>query len=177
MSAVVRQLSRGKQRPKRPRRPRASFQRQTLKRVSCSIISGKRVQGARRSRRPVPTPSSEPPVFCQADFPRFSDTFQALTSQKAPETLTHIKIFSDFQGHDFLDFLLVLCISSHLSVLMESHSMSKPGITPTRGRKPQTKKISMRSATHHLAGPEQSYPVYRFSNRVFVERPKHNPFA
>ena len=56
--------------------------------------------------------------------------------------------------------------------------MAKPGITPDAGmrRKPRTKQISMRSATHHIAGPEQDYPVYRFSQRIFVEKPKHNPF-
>lgn len=57
--------------------------------------------------------------------------------------------------------------------------MSKPGITPESAmrRRPRTKKISMRSAAHHVAGPEQDYPVYKFSGRVFVEKPKHKPFA
>jgi len=57
--------------------------------------------------------------------------------------------------------------------------MSQPGITPDSGmrKKPRTRKISMRSAVHHIAGPEQDYPVYRFSGRHFFERPKHNPFA
>lgn len=57
--------------------------------------------------------------------------------------------------------------------------MSKPGITPTSSmrKKPTTRKISFASAVHHIAGQEQSYPVYGFSNRVFVERPNHNPFA
>lgn len=56
--------------------------------------------------------------------------------------------------------------------------MSKPGITPTSSmrRKPTTRKISFASAVHHIAGQEQDYPTYRFSGRVFVERPKHNPF-
>lgn len=44
-------------------------------------------------------------------------------------------------------------------------------------RKPSTRKISMRSAVHHIAGPEVDYPVYKFSQRYFVERPQHNPFA
>lgn len=57
--------------------------------------------------------------------------------------------------------------------------MAKPGITPDSGmgRKPQTRQISMRSAVYHLAGPEQPYPVYRFSGKYFVERPNHKPFA
>ena len=57
--------------------------------------------------------------------------------------------------------------------------MSKPGITPDSRmrRKPQTRKISLRSAVHHIAGPEPDYPVYNFGPRVFVERPKHNPFV
>lgn len=57
--------------------------------------------------------------------------------------------------------------------------MAKPGITPDSGmgRPPRTKQISLRSAVHHIAGTEQSYPVYKFSNRVFVEKPNSNPFA
>jgi hypothetical protein len=43
-------------------------------------------------------------------------------------------------------------------------------------RKPISRKVSVKSASHHLAGNEQPYPVYQFSNRVFVERPFHNPF-
>ena len=56
--------------------------------------------------------------------------------------------------------------------------MAKPGIVPEARmrRRPKTKKISMRSATYHIAGPEQDYPVYQFSGRVFVERPNANPF-
>lgn len=62
--------------------------------------------------------------------------------------------------------------------LVESR-VSKPGITPESRmfRRPQTRKISMRSAVHHIAGQEQNYPVQKFSGRVFVERPNHNPFA
>ena len=57
-------------------------------------------------------------------------------------------------------------------------AMSKPGITPEARmrKKPTTRQISMRSATYHIAGREPDYPTYRFSGRVFVERPKHNPF-
>lgn len=57
--------------------------------------------------------------------------------------------------------------------------MSQPGITPTSSmrRRPKQRKISMRSAVHHVAGPEQDYPTYRFSGRIFNEKPKHNPFS
>ena len=55
--------------------------------------------------------------------------------------------------------------------------MAVPGITPTRGRKPRTRKVSVKSASHAIAGAEQPYPVYQFSRRTFVERPNHNPFA
>ena len=57
--------------------------------------------------------------------------------------------------------------------------MSKPGITPDSRmrRKPQTRSISVRSAVHHISGTEQPYPTYNFSGRVFLEKPKHNPFA
>jgi hypothetical protein len=54
--------------------------------------------------------------------------------------------------------------------------MAKPGMTPVRGRKPTTKKISVKSASFHVSGPEAPYPVYQFSRRSFVERPGHNPF-
>ena len=54
--------------------------------------------------------------------------------------------------------------------------MAKPGITPTRGRKPRTQKVTVKSASHNLAGPEQPYPVYQFSRRTFLERKNHNPF-
>ena len=56
--------------------------------------------------------------------------------------------------------------------------MAKPGIVPeSRMRRPPRKRqISMRSAVFHVAGPEQDYPVYRFSNRAFLERPNANPF-
>lgn len=55
--------------------------------------------------------------------------------------------------------------------------MAKPGIQSSQGRKPRVRKISVRSATHALAGPEAPYPVYQFSNRMFIERPGHNPFS
>ena len=54
--------------------------------------------------------------------------------------------------------------------------MSKPGITPAAGRKPRQRKISIKSAVHHLAGAEKPYPVYKFSRKVFEERKGHNPF-
>ena len=54
--------------------------------------------------------------------------------------------------------------------------MAIPGITGVRGRKPLTRRISGRSIVIALDGPEQPYPVYRFSRRDFVEKPKHNPF-
>ena len=50
------------------------------------------------------------------------------------------------------------------------------GMQPVSGRKPRTRKISIRSASHHLAGPEQPYPVYQFSDRTFIGRKGHNPF-
>jgi hypothetical protein len=59
---------------------------------------------------------------------------------------------------------------------MEDLAMSQPGITPAAGRPPQIRKISMRSAVFHIAGPEKDYPVYQMSNRVFLEKPNHNPF-
>jgi len=61
---------------------------------------------------------------------------------------------------------------------MEIPAMSQPGITPDSRmqRPPQQRKISMRSAVFHIAGPEQDYPVYQFSNRHFLEKPNHNPF-
>ena len=52
-----------------------------------------------------------------------------------------------------------------------------PPTTVPAGRKPTTRHISLRAMVHHIAGPEQSYPVYNFSSHVFIERPKHNPFA
>lgn len=90
---------------------------------------------------------------------------------------TLYKIFFNFQEHDFLDFLPYLCISAFLQFGAEKF-MSQPGITPESKmrRPPKQRKISMRSAVHHIAGPEQDYPTYRFSGRIFLERPKHNPF-
>ena len=54
--------------------------------------------------------------------------------------------------------------------------MAKPGMQPVSGRKPRTRKVSVQSASLALSGVEQPYPVYQFSNRAFIERPKHNPF-
>jgi hypothetical protein len=50
------------------------------------------------------------------------------------------------------------------------------GMQPVNGRKPHKKRISVRSASFALSGPEQPYPVYPFSRRQFFERPNHNPF-
>ncbi len=50
-------------------------------------------------------------------------------------------------------------------------------IPSSRGRKPRTQRVSVRSVSLALSGPEQPYPVYHFSRRVFIERPGHNPFA
>jgi hypothetical protein len=47
---------------------------------------------------------------------------------------------------------------------------------PVNGRKPRKRKVSVQAASLAIAGPEQAYPVYQFSRRSFVERPKHNPF-
>ena len=54
--------------------------------------------------------------------------------------------------------------------------MAKPGMQPVNGRKPLTRKISVRSISFALSGPEQPYPVYPFSRRQFFEKPNHNPF-
>lgn len=54
--------------------------------------------------------------------------------------------------------------------------MSQPGITPPKGRKPRVRKVSIRSITMAIDGPEQPYPVYQFSRRTFIERKGHNPF-
>lgn len=53
----------------------------------------------------------------------------------------------------------------------------KGQIVGRRGRKPTRRKISIRSVSHAISGVEQAYPVYRFSDRDFIERPKHNPFS
>ena len=44
-------------------------------------------------------------------------------------------------------------------------------------RRPRTRRISGRSVSFALAGKEKDYPVYKFSGRLFYERPKHNPFS
>ena len=44
-------------------------------------------------------------------------------------------------------------------------------------RKPQSRNISGRSIVFAIAGPELPFPVYRFSNRVFPEKPNLNPFV
>lgn len=43
-------------------------------------------------------------------------------------------------------------------------------------RKPQVRNISGRSVVHAIDGPERPFPVYQFSNRVFPEKPNHNPY-
>jgi hypothetical protein len=44
--------------------------------------------------------------------------------------------------------------------------------------KRQKRKMNVRSLVLALDGPEQPYPVYRFSKgKRRLERPKHNPFA
>jgi hypothetical protein len=74
---------------------------------------------------------------------------------------------------------MFLCIAAFPSPLLKDSLMAIPGITPDSGmrRRPTTRKISMRSAVHHIAGQEPPYPVYQFSQRIFIERPKHKPFA
>ena len=44
-------------------------------------------------------------------------------------------------------------------------------------KKPKIRIFNVRSLSIAVDGLEKPYPVYRFSGRVFVERPKHNPFA
>jgi hypothetical protein len=128
---------------------------------------------------------------------RFVRDFRLEKCQEShAKCLSHI-IFSPVSRCQFLDFFGVLCMSSFRGIPKENsvrdlpigfllfprsdsmeNIMSKPGITPEARmyRRPQKRKISMRSAAHHVAGPEQDYPTYRFSGRVFVEKPKHNPF-
>jgi len=43
-------------------------------------------------------------------------------------------------------------------------------------KKPRTRVLSMKNLVFAVAGPEKDYPTYRFSGKVFVEKPKHNPF-
>ena len=47
---------------------------------------------------------------------------------------------------------------------------------PVPQRKPVTRNLSGRSVVHAIDGRERPYPVYRFSRRVFAEKPNHNPF-
>lgn len=47
---------------------------------------------------------------------------------------------------------------------------------PIPTRKPQRRKVSVRSAVVALDGAEKAYPVYNFSTGPKYERPKHNPF-
>jgi hypothetical protein len=48
------------------------------------------------------------------------------------------------------------------------------GQIPTR--KPRKRNTNVRAISTALAGREQPYPTYRFSGKVFLERPGHNPF-
>ena len=41
-------------------------------------------------------------------------------------------------------------------------------------RKPRNRKVGVRALVHVLDGPEKPYPVWRFSSRVFNEKPNHN---
>lgn len=50
-----------------------------------------------------------------------------------------------------------------------------PGAIPTR--KPRVRNLNIRSLANAVAGQEQPYPHYRFSGRVFLERPRSNPFS
>lgn len=44
-------------------------------------------------------------------------------------------------------------------------------------QRPTHRKVSVRALSYALAGPEQPYPVYQFSQgRTKVELPRHNPF-
>lgn len=44
-------------------------------------------------------------------------------------------------------------------------------------QRPTHRKVSVRALSYALAGPEQPYPTYQFSQgRTKVELPKHNPF-
>lgn len=113
--------------------------------------------------------------FKLTGFCRYSRTKMhsyALESQKIFRIFAHTKIL-------FFDLLTNQGAESRTICSWWSNLMSLPGIVPDSRmrRRPLTRKISMRSVVHHLAGPEVDYPVYRFSGAVFVERPKHNPFA
>ena len=44
-------------------------------------------------------------------------------------------------------------------------------------RKPVSRRISVKAIVQALSGKEQDYPAYKFSNRRFYEKPKHNPFS
>jgi len=69
------------------------------------------------------------------------------------------------------------------TVICDAQNIKQPGDGvmadngfPVPQRKPRVKRLSGRSVAQAVAGTEQPYPVYQFSRRVFVERPKHNPF-
>jgi len=46
----------------------------------------------------------------------------------------------------------------------------------TNTKKPRTRELNIRNLVFAIAGPERDYPTYTFSNKVFVEKPTHNPF-
>lgn len=43
-------------------------------------------------------------------------------------------------------------------------------------RKPRVRTLSGRAIVHAIDGMERPYPAYKFSRRVFAEKPRHNPF-
>ena len=47
----------------------------------------------------------------------------------------------------------------------------------SNGKKPRTRTVDVKGLVTVISGPEKQYPVYRFSNKQFWEKPKHNPFA
>jgi hypothetical protein len=59
-------------------------------------------------------------------------------------------------------------------IIVDEPKGTTTGVT---GRRPTTQKISVKSASFHVAGPETAFPVYQFSDRTFMERPTHNPFS
>lgn len=95
-------------------------------------------------------------------------------------TLTASSLYEITASESITVTIPAAALVSSATPIVASPSLSaletQRGIASRRGRKPTTRKVSVRSAAYALAGPEQEYPVYRFSNRIFLERPKHNPF-
>lgn len=50
------------------------------------------------------------------------------------------------------------------------------GQGPIPRGKPKRRVLNVRSLSIALEGKEQPYPVYRFSGKVLLEKPEHNPF-